>query len=335
MLFRDLFATLALSLMTSTAFSAPAKIKVGSSPVISSAGIYLADAKGFFKEQNLDVEVIDVANSGAPMTLLLAKGELDVGGGNLTSGLFSAVAEGKDVKLVADKGHLSKDADYIVLLVRKDHVDSGRFKTLKDLKGFKMGLTALDGVSQQILADKFLAKAGLSDKDVSFVKLSYAEMNAALKSKDIDATIQLEPFVAQAEIAGFAKVVARGSDVYPTQQSAALLFSPSFLKNRDQAVKFMTAYLKGVRLYNRSVNDKKIAADVGAILQKRLKIDPAVYDKMTPVGLTNDGALDVKSLDADLNWYLTKGYLKTELKAASVVDDTIAKDAVKRLDGKK
>ena len=69
--------------------AAEMKIRVGSSPVLSSAGIYLAEAKGYFKDQGLNVEITDVANSGAPMTLLLAKGELEVGAGNLTSGLFT------------------------------------------------------------------------------------------------------------------------------------------------------------------------------------------------------------------------------------------------------
>ena len=81
-------------LFATPAFAQELKIRVGSSPVLSSAGIYLADEKGYFKEQGLTVEITDVANSGAPMTVLLAKGEIEVGAGNLTSGLFNAVADG-------------------------------------------------------------------------------------------------------------------------------------------------------------------------------------------------------------------------------------------------
>ena len=56
-------------------------VKVGSSPVLSSAGIFLALEKGYFKEEGIEVELVPFAGSSAPMLPLLAKGELDVGGG--------------------------------------------------------------------------------------------------------------------------------------------------------------------------------------------------------------------------------------------------------------
>lgn len=312
------------------------KIRVGSSPVLSSAGIYLAEDEGYFKEQGLDVEITDVANSGAPMTLLLSKNELEVGAGNLSSGLFNAALQGQDFKIVADKGHVEKDRDYIALIVRQDLIDSGKFKTLKDLKGFKMGLTALDGVSQQIVAEKFLRKAGLTEKDVTFLKLSYAEMNTTLKTKGLDATIQLEPFVAQAEIGGFAKRIAGSNEVHPGQQSAGIFYAPDFMsKRRADAVKFMAAYLKGVRLYNKSLRDPVARQKVRAYLGKRMKIsDEAIWDKMVPIGLKDDGEVNVAALDEDLKWYKAKGYLKGDLPAAKIVDLSFAKEAVKKLDGK-
>lgn len=327
---------LALVLFATHAIAEDFKIRVGSSPVLSSAGIYLADEKGFFKEQGLNVEITDVANSGAPMTLLLAKGELEVGAGNLTSGLFNSVASGQGVKLVADKGHVEKSRDYIALIVRQDHIDSGRYKTFKDLKGFKVGLTALDGVSQQIVMDKFLQKGGLTEKDIEYVKLSYPEMNAALKTKSLDATIQLEPFVAQAELGGFAKRISGSNEVNPNQQSAALMFSPGFMKDhRDLAVKFMTAYLKGVRLYNKSITDAAARKEVRAILGPRLKItDDKVWDKIVPIGLNNSGEMNLKSLQADLDWYQSKNYLKSKVAADSIVDQSFVKEAQKKVDAK-
>ncbi len=330
------YLAIVLFLVPNLGSAAPAKIRVGSSPVLSSAGIYLAIDEGYFKEQGLDVEVTDVANSGAPMTLLLSKNELDVGAGNLSSGLFNAALQGQEFKLVADKGHVQQGRDYIALIVRQDLIDSGRFKSLKDLKGMKMGLTALDGVSQQIVAERFLRKGGLSDKDAEFVKLSYAEMNTTLKTKSLDATIQLEPFVAQAEIGKFAQRIAGSNDVHPGQQSAAIFYSPGFAsKRREDAVKFMIAYLKGVRLYNKSLTDPEARKKVRAHLGKRMKItDEAIWDKIVPIGLKDNGEMNLNSLDEDLKWYKAKGYLKGDLAAAKVVDHSFVKEAAKRLDGK-
>lgn len=287
-------------------------IKVGSSPVVSSAGIYLAQERGYFKEQGLDVEITDFNTSSASMTALLSSGELDVGAGNLVSAHFNAINMGQKFKLVADKGHLEKGKEYIALLVRADHIASGRYKSPKDLKGFKMGLTSLDGVSQQIVAERILTQNGLQPTDVEFVKMSYAEMNNALKAKLIDATIQLEPFLTRAVIEGFAQNVMPATDVHPHQQSAALLYSQNFIeKDRALAVKFMTAYLKGIRDYNSAFETGKDKDKVIADLKKTLKIeDDNLWAKMKMVGLDNDGKLIESALKEDMEWYLSKNTLR-------------------------
>jgi len=311
-------------------------IKVGSSPVISSAGIYLAKERQYFKEQGLDVDIFDFANSGAPMTVLLAKGELDVGAGNLSSGLFNAIAKGNKFKIVADKGHLEKGKDYIALIVRKDHLASGRYKNLKDLKGFKIGLTALDGVSQQIVAEKFLAKAGLKTSDVEYIKLSYSEMNTALKAKSIDATVQIEPYLTKAEVDGIATTVASATEVHPTQQSAAIFYSPQFMeKHPEEAKKFMVAYLKGVRDYNKAfiegIDREKAISD----LKKYIKIeDSEVWKRMKPIGLSDNGQIDTKSLMDDVNWYYSKKYIEKSLTVDDIVNLKFANEAASILSKK-
>lgn len=327
------FSTILFALFSASAFAVP--VKVASSPVISSAGIYLAYERNYFKDQGLEVELIDFKNSGAEMTVLLAKGELDVGAGNLSSGLFNAMAQGMNFKIVADKGHLEKGKDYIALIVRQDHITSGRYKTLKDIKGFKMGLTALDGVSQQILAERFLKKAGLKSTDVEFVKLSYSEMNAALKTKAIDATIQLEPYVTKAEIDKIAKNVAGGVEVHPNQQSAAIFYSPKFIENKEAATKFMVAYLRGVRDYNNAFLNNNGKDKVVVDLKKHIKIeDPEVWNKMIPIGLSNNGSINIDSLMGDLKWYQSKNYVKQIPTKEQMLDLTFAEKATKELDKK-
>jgi len=302
-----------------------APIKVGSSPVISSAGLYLAQTKGYFKEEGLEVDITDFNNSGAPMTILLSKNELDVGAGNLSSSFFNAFNAGQEFKIVADKGHLEAGKDYIGLIVRTDHLESGRYKELKDLKGFKMGLTALDGVSQQIVAEKFLSMAGLKPTDVEFVKLSYADMNVALKAKNIDATIQLEPFLTKAVLDKIAVNVAPGSQAHPKQQSAAIFFSPRFFKEEKvKAVKFLKAYLRGIRDYNNSLSDSKLKESVILELKKSIKIaDEAVWNQMIPIGLFENGKIDKVALNEDLKWYFDKKYITKIPNIDELVDESL------------
>jgi len=306
-------------------------VKVGASPVISSAGIYLALEKGFFKEQGIDAQVVDIPSSGAPMTALVSKGELDVGAGNLSSGLFNAIAGGQNFKLVADKGHIEKNKSYIGLIVRKDHLTSGKYKTLSDLKGMTFGLTALDGVSQQIVAERFLKKAGLTEKDIKYVKMSYAEMNVALKTKTIDATIQLEPYLTKAKLDGIADIVASATEVHPKQQSAAIFYSPQMIQNKDLGTKFMTGYLKGIRMYNEALQNPEQWKEVVTILKKNIKIeDPEVWNNMIPIGLADNGRIDSASLAEDIDWYFQKGYLTKKLDIKQVVDNRFVEGASKK-----
>jgi NitT/TauT family transport system substrate-binding protein len=317
----------------STYANATTKVRVGSTPAVSSAGIYLALEKGFFKDEAIDIELFITGNSGASLTLLLSKNELDVGAGGFTSGLFNAINKGEAFKVVADKGHVAKNKEYISLIVRKDLVDSGRYKTLKDLKGMKIALPSLDGVSQQIVMDGILKKAGLTDKNITYIKASYPEINIALKTKSVDATVHLEPFLTQAILDGTAVKVLSSQEIIPDQQSAAIFFSPQFSKNQSNlAVRFLKAYLRGVRLYNEGLDNPKKWAEVVRLLKKHIKIDnDKVWSSMAPVGLNNDGQLLNLSLARDLKWYKEKGYIEKIPNLADFVDQSFVIEATREL----
>ena len=308
------------------------KIKVGVSPVVSSAGIFLAYEKGYFKAQGLDVDITYFKSSGAPMTALLGNGNLDVGAGNISAGLWSAINSGLDIKLVADKGRVSKNCDYIGLLVRKDHVDSKRYKALGDLKGFKMAITAF-GVSQQIAADKFLKSVGLSAQDVTFEKMDYAAMNTALENKNIDATIQLEPYLTQAELSHIAVKISGVNEVYPEQQSAAIIYASQFItEHPDLAEKFMIAYLEGVRAYNDAFIKGKNKAEIVSLLKKHIKIESdEIWNKMIPAGINPDGFLNKESLAEDMRWYKEHGFIDKICDTEKAVDHTFVEKALVRL----
>ncbi len=308
------------------------KIKVGVSPVVSSAGIFLAYEKGYFKDEGIEVEITYFKSSGAPMTALLGNGNLDVGAGNISAGLWSAITAGLDIKLVADKGHVNKGCDYIGLLVRKDHIDSKRYKSLSDLKGFKMAITAF-GVSQQIAADKFLKSAGLSVQNVTFEKMDYATMNTALQNKNIDATIQLEPYLSEAELRGIAVKISGVNEVYPEQQSAAIIYASQFItEHPDLAEKFMIAYLKGARAYNDAFINGKNKAEAISLLKKHIKIESdEIWNKMIPAGINPDGFLNKKSLAEDMRWYQEHGFIDTICDIEKAVDHTFVEKALVRL----
>ena len=328
-------AGLLLMLFTAAIHSSLAamlKVPVGISPVMSSLGIFIAEEKGYFKEQGIDVIINPFKASGAKMVPYLANGQLLVAGGNINAGMYNAITQDIPIKIVADKGTVSKGHGYLALIVRKDHIASGRYKSFKDLKGMKLAVTA-KGVSQEIVLERYLEKGGLGLSDIRLVTLAYSDMNIALANKSIDATIQIEPYVAEAVSKGFAVRVAGDDEIYPDQQSAVIFLSPEFIRKHPEKVQgFITAYVKGLRDYNRAFEKNIGRAEVLKILAKYTHVKhQKIHDKVVPVGLSPDGAINMDSLRQDAQWFYDKGYIHELPNLDKIVDMSYVENARKIL----
>jgi len=123
---------LACAVLAASPAFAQTKVRVGAYASISDAPLYIALDKGYFKEQGLDVELVQV-NSGGTMMSLMTSGELDASGGSPGAGLYNAVRQGIQFKIVADKGSSLPGHGYFAFVVRKDLAD--QIKTVADLRG--------------------------------------------------------------------------------------------------------------------------------------------------------------------------------------------------------
>lgn len=327
---------LLLAIIVFCSFNAQAEklleVPIGISPVMSSAAMFIAAERGYFEEQGIKPVINPFKASGAKMVPFLATGQLFVGGGNINAGMYNAFAQDIPIKIVSDKGTVSKGHGYLALIVRKDHIDSGRYKTLKDLRGMKMAVTAR-GVSQEIVTEMYLKKVGLTLKDIQMNTLGYSDINIALANGSIDASIQIEPFVAAAVANDIAVRVAGDDEIYPDQQSAGIFYSPVFMeKYPKQAKGFMVAYVKGLRDYNDAFEKGKGKDEIIRILTKHTRIkEKKIYQSVVPVGLSPDGLVNVDSLKSDAKWYHQRGYLKQPVNIDDIVDLSYAHHAVKVL----
>lgn len=330
---QGVLCAMALSLWSSVALAEDMlEVPIGVAPTLSSVAIYIAEEKGYFKEQGIKAILNPFKDSGAKMVPFLASGQLFVAGGNINAGMYNAITSDIPIKIVADKGTVTPGHGYLALLVRKDHIDSGRYKSFKDLQGMTMATTA-KGVSQEIATERYLKKAGLSLKDIKLVTLAYADMNIALANKSIDATIQIEPFVAAAIKNNFAVRVAGDDEVYPNQQSAVIYMSPEFIKKHpQQAQGFVTAYVKGLRFYNDAFEKNRGRNEVLQILGKYTRVDEAAGSEgVVPVGLHPDGEVNLASLKGDAQWFFEHGYVKQLPDIDSIVDLRYVEQAKKIL----
>ena len=197
------FAGLAAAvLMAGAAFAqAPEKPKVtlgvGGKALLYYLPLTIAERKGFFKEQGLDVEIQDFAG-GARSLQALVGGSVDV----VTGAYEHTVrmqSKGQDIRAVIELGRFPA----IAVGVKKGR----KFDGPADFKGMKIGVTA-PGSSTNMLMNFVMAKAGLSPRDASYIGIgSVQSALAAIQKGEIDAISHLEPVISFLERSGEINVV--------------------------------------------------------------------------------------------------------------------------------
>src|SRR6266478_3281873 len=299
------------------------KVAVGTGGSASDAPFYIAYDKGFFKDEGLDVDLI-VLDSGAKVIAPLGTGELSVG-------FWNALVRGIKFRIVADRGHAQPGYLYQTVFMRKDLVDSGRFKSLKDLKGMRMGFAA-QGVTSLSLLNEAAKYAGIKFEDIAPVYLSFPQQIAALQNRALDGTLLIEPQATVAVNAGYGVRFMDTNEFYPYQQISVIFFSDRFATERKEvAEKFMRAWLRGVRSYNDAIKDGKIAGvgadEVVAIMAKSFNMNPGLIREMYSQAVDVTGAVNATGVQKDLDFFLQQGWVTGQIKASDVIDMSFARKA--------
>ncbi|GAA4669618.1 ABC transporter substrate-binding protein [Gordonia humi] len=311
---------------------------LGHAAGLSNAPLYIALDRGYFQDEGLTVD-LKAFKSGGDMVAPLSSGQLDAGTGAPGAGLFNAIGRGLGIRLVADTGQLRDGTKYSCLLVDKKLVDSGRYKSIADLKGERLGLYA-DGTSTTLWFDKALASAGLERSDVQANYLSGPDQAIGLENGSIDATNVAEPYATKLVDEGTAVRVACGGDFYPGQQLGAIMYGTDFSeKNPDGAVSFMKAYLRGVADFRASVSDGHIqGADSDEIVQivaKYTELDPELIAKTFVAPVDPNGALNAEGLADDIETYRKAGLIENSgLTVDDVVDTSFVEKAAAAMPSK-
>src|SRR3712207_5343054 len=95
------------------------RLRVGLLNTASDAGFYIAMDQGYLRELGLELDITPF-DSAANMVAPLGTGQLDLGGGSHSAGLYNAVARGVGLKLVADKGSAPPGFGFQGLVFRRD-----------------------------------------------------------------------------------------------------------------------------------------------------------------------------------------------------------------------
>src|SRR4051794_19933791 len=134
-------------------------IRVAMLPFISFAPFYIAQEEGFFTEQGLNVELVDIALQ-QDMIPSLASGQVDVSSGLLSAGIFNTVAQGGNIQIVADKGYVDpKGCPNLGLVARRGLIESGVGDNPQALQGLTLAVVRTTWLDYY--AHKLFATAGV------------------------------------------------------------------------------------------------------------------------------------------------------------------------------
>ena len=199
-------------------------IAVGGKNLLYYLPLTIAEQRGYFKAEGLDVTIVDFAG-GARALQAVVGGSADV-----VSGAFEHTvnmqAKGQRLRAFVLQGR----APQIVLGVNPKTMPA--FKAVADLRGKKIGVTA-PGSSTNVMVNFILAKAGLKPADVSIIGVGAAQgAVAAMRAGQIDAISNLDPVITLLQRSGDlrivsdTRIVAEAEKVFGGPMPAACLYAP-------------------------------------------------------------------------------------------------------------
>ena len=192
---------LVAALLLTSPVDAVDRIRIAvSNPNMPNLTVAMAHQKGFFKEENLDVEIIRM-NPNVAITAL-ATGDVDYC--QLFGAVVGGAIAGLPVRIVA--GFLD---NWPMTLIAQPE-----FKSLKDLKGRTLGISSF-GATPDVAARLMMKQAGIDpEKEIKVLALgSDASRLTALKQRLVDVIVVSPPADAQMEKQGY-KILARAYELF-------------------------------------------------------------------------------------------------------------------------
>jgi NitT/TauT family transport system substrate-binding protein len=228
-----------------TKAAAPDKVTVAYVAITNFAPLYVAMERGLMKEQNIEVTLQKVTTAADALPFL-ATGQYDVGGVGMAAATFNGFNKGMDFRIVASAAIQPLKNGPTIILVRKELKDSGKVKTVADLKGMKVGIAGAAGSTGAYFVAKALRDVGLTFKDITAVNLANPDLVLGMKQGSIDAALVGPPYSDQIIKDGTGVLLAQ--DVAPGAMTTVWMYSGKFIKERpDVAKRFMIALVKGAR----------------------------------------------------------------------------------------
>jgi NitT/TauT family transport system substrate-binding protein len=305
------------------------KAKVGVLRLSSSAPVFIAQDKGYFKDAGLDFD-LKFFDAAQPIAVATASGDIDFGVTAFTAGLYNLAGKGV-LKVI---GGMSREKAGFPLIgyFASNNAYAAGLKTPKDLAGKRIAVTQVGSsfhYSLGLLADKY----GFKLSDVKVLPMqSLSNAAAALKGETVDAALLPVSTARKLMDDNGAKLLGWVGDETPWQLGAVFA-SPKTLANKALVTRLLGALQRADHEYHDVILAQ--VKDGNAPINEATKPLLEIIAKYTNLPLEQvvgncayidpEGRLDVKNVANQINWLQGHGFVDKGFDA----DAIIAKDYVK------
>jgi NitT/TauT family transport system substrate-binding protein len=308
---------LALFFFGITPSKSSARIVVGLSSVnVAFLPVYVTEAKGFFKDEGLDVLLV-LFNAGATNLQALIGGDVQIMGSAFVETIGGRAA-GVDIKNFWGVSNIMPFQLY----------SQPDFKSMKQAKGKRFAISRFGSLTD-FLTRSSLRHFRVDEKEVTILQIGSTPARfAALSAKGVDASLVWFPVTEIAKAQGYNKLLDL-KDVFPEWPYETFAARESYLsKERDQVTKFLRAYLRGVKYTHEN------KADAVRIMTKYVKLDPAYapagYDEYRDSFPLN-GQIAEKAIPEVIEEEFRTGRIKKKI----TLEDMLDRSFIKMLGGSK
>lgn len=325
----------ALALLAAVTFAAPAhsetplKARIGVLRLSSSAPVFIAQDKGYFRDAGLDVE-LKFFDAAQPIAVATTSGDVDFGVTAFTAGLYNLAGKGT-LKVI---GGMSREkAGYpLIGYFASNNAYAAGLKSPKDLAGKRIAVTQVGSsfhYSLGLLADKYKFKLA----DVKVLPLqSLSNAAAALKGETVDAALLPVSSARKLMDDGGARLLGWVGDETPWQLGAVFA-STKTVADKPLVTKLLAALARADREYHDVVLASVTNGDAAITDTTRPLLE--IIAKYTNLPLAQvvgncayidpDGKLDVANVANQIGWLQEQGFVDKGFD----VDAIIAKDYVR------
>jgi NitT/TauT family transport system substrate-binding protein len=251
-MFKVLFTTIFMGLIL-VSLSIAKPIRLGVSDWPGWVAWYVAQEKGFFRSEGVDVKLVWFGTYSDSISAF-ASGQLDANSQTL-SDTIPLASKGMKIKVILVNDN-SNGNDALVV--------KNSIKTIKDLKGKKVAVET--GAIDHFFLLYVLQKYGLTEKDIQIINMTTQDAAIALIEGKVDAAAVWEPWISKIVESKKAHVLISSKDTPGLIPDLLVVHEESLNKNYNEYIKLAKVWFKTVEFI------KNNPSEAAAIMAKVLNI---------------------------------------------------------------